>query len=116
MPFTGSTFTLPIGSINATPGAIVQSATWNAIHVDLNTGLTQTMAQLIATPTTRNILVVNGSLDAWFTPVVTYHLSAVYAVVLAATAIDAVAPEPRCQISKLPFTTSMFLVVGVEIS
>ena len=65
MPFSGSTFTLPVGATGQVAGNIVQSATWNAIHADLNTGLTQLMAQLVSTPGNRNVLFSNGSLDIW---------------------------------------------------
>lgn len=65
MPFTGSTFTLPVGATTAVAGNIVQSATWNAIHSDLNTGLTMLMSQLVSDISLRNILLDNGGFEIW---------------------------------------------------
>lgn len=65
MPFSGSVFTLPNGATNALPGQIVQSAVWNAIHADLNTGLTMVMSQLVSEITLRNLAYANGDFALW---------------------------------------------------
>jgi len=65
MPFSGTIYTPPTGAENATPGAIIQSATWNAIHTDIAAALTEVMSQLIAQSTNRNILCANGSFEVW---------------------------------------------------
>ena len=65
MPFSGNVFTLPAGATNATPGQIIQSAVWNNIHSDIQTGLTQVMSQLTALMTGRNLLRGNGSFEVW---------------------------------------------------
>lgn len=65
MPFSGNVYTPPTGAENALPGQIVQSATWNAIHTDIASALTQVMSQLTASVTNRNILAANGSFEVW---------------------------------------------------
>ena len=65
MPFSGSTFTNVSGASTAVAGDIVQSAVWDNIHLDYATAFTQTMQQLIAGITNRNILWMNGGLEIW---------------------------------------------------
>jgi hypothetical protein len=50
LPFNGNVFTPPAGSESAAPGAIVQSAVWNASFTDVASGLTQVMNQFNAGP------------------------------------------------------------------
>lgn len=65
MPFSGSVFTLPAGATSAAPGQIIQSAVWNAIHSDIQTGFTQVMSQLISEVSLRNLLRDNGDFNIW---------------------------------------------------
>lgn len=65
MPFSGSVFTLPNGATTAAAGQIVQSAVWNAIFSDIQTGFTQVMSQLVSMPTGRNLLGDNGGMEIW---------------------------------------------------
>lgn len=54
------------GSTTATPGSIIQSATWNAIFTDLGNALSQVMSQLLGTTSVqRNILFGNGGFEVW---------------------------------------------------
>ncbi len=63
---TSGTYTNIAGATTAAAGAVIQSATWNAIFTDLATALTQTMSQLIATQSTQNnICFGNGGLEVW---------------------------------------------------
>lgn len=52
MPFTGGVYTPPLGAENAVPGAVIRSATWNAIFTDIATALTQLAQQQIINPPT----------------------------------------------------------------
>jgi hypothetical protein len=65
MPYSGGTFTNVSGATTAAAGQTVQSAIWNAIHSDYATALTMVMSQLIATPSYRNILWMNGGMEVW---------------------------------------------------
>lgn len=65
MPFSGDVFTLPNGGTNASPGQIIQSAVWNSLFGDIQTGFTQVMSQLTSTNSLRNLLFENGSFDVW---------------------------------------------------
>ena len=65
MPFSGRTFTNVSGATTAVAGDIVQSATWNNIHTDYGTALTQLMSQVVAQVSFKNVLAANGSADIW---------------------------------------------------
>jgi len=67
MPFnTAGVYTPPAGAESATPGAVIQSATWNSIFTDLSSALTQSMEQLITKPSiSKNIMWANGGLEVW---------------------------------------------------
>ena len=47
-------YTGPTGAINATPGTVIRSATWNTINADLAAALTQ-LAQQAWTPSTSTV-------------------------------------------------------------
>lgn len=59
------TFANVSGASSAAAGQIVQSAVWNAIHVDYSAAFTQVMQQLISTVSNRNILWMNGGFEIW---------------------------------------------------
>jgi hypothetical protein len=65
MPFNGNVYTPPAGAESATPGAIVQSATWNSIFTDMAAAFTTLMTQANSTPTWSNILAPNGGFSIW---------------------------------------------------
>jgi len=65
MPFVGTEFVNVAGASNAAPGQTVQSAVWNAIHIDQESGLTQLNSQYSSVSTSRNILWMNGGLEVW---------------------------------------------------
>lgn len=65
MPFSGTTYTNVAGATTAAAGQTVQSATWNNIHTDQGTALTQLMSQLVTEISLRNIMRANGSADVW---------------------------------------------------
>lgn len=53
MPYsTSGVYTGPTGSTNATPGAVIRSATWNTINTDVATALTQVGQQMFSGPAT----------------------------------------------------------------
>jgi hypothetical protein len=57
MPFDNKgNYTPAAGSENATPGAVIRSATWNAIFTDLQTALT-TLGNMVYTQNARSISV-----------------------------------------------------------
>jgi hypothetical protein len=62
---SSGTYTNATGATGQAPGNVVQSATWNGIHSDYATALTQVMQQLLNTTTDRNILSANGSFEVW---------------------------------------------------
>src|SRR5271170_5972907 len=65
MPFVGPIYTPPAGAESATPGAVVQSAVWNAVFTDIAAALTQLATQANTTPTWANILSPNGGFTIW---------------------------------------------------
>lgn len=65
MPYSGSTYTMPAGATTVVTGNIIQSASWNSIHTDIQTALTQVMSQLVAISGSKNILSDNGGLEIW---------------------------------------------------
>jgi hypothetical protein len=65
MPFTGNTYTPPIGAENAAPGQVVQSAVWDSIFTDLSSALTLLMTNLNTAATFNNILIPNGGFSVW---------------------------------------------------
>lgn len=67
MPYatSGGTFTNVAGATTAVAGNVVQSATWDNIHTDYGTALTQVMQQLISNITNRNALYMNGGMEVW---------------------------------------------------
>lgn len=65
MPFTTGTFANVAGASSAVAGNIIQSAVWDAIHVDYAAAFNQLMGQMLATSGVKNIMWMNGSLDVW---------------------------------------------------
>ena len=67
MPFetNGVVFDNVAGASSAAAGQTVQSATWNAIHMDYEAALTQLNSQYATVNTNRNILWMNGGLEVW---------------------------------------------------
>ncbi len=67
MPYaaSGGAFTNVAGATTAVAGNVIQSATWDAIHADYGTALTQVMQQLLSMTTNRNALYMNGGLEVW---------------------------------------------------
>jgi hypothetical protein len=65
MPFSGNTYVPIAGSETASPGAVLQSAVWNAINTDYAAALTTLMTALNTTPSWSNILAANGGFAVW---------------------------------------------------
>ena len=65
MPFNGNQFVPVAGAESASPGAILQSAVWNAIFTDMAAAFTQLATQANTTPTWSNILAPNGGFAIW---------------------------------------------------
>lgn len=65
MPFSGSTFANVSGASSAAAGQIIQSAVWNAIHVDYSDAFTQVLTQLVSTMSNRNVAWMNGGFEVW---------------------------------------------------
>jgi hypothetical protein len=76
MPFgSNGVYTPPTGAENATPGAVIRSATWNSIFTDIATALTQVGQQsFVQAP---RAITANGSFTVHTTDVAIYVGAAV---------------------------------------
>lgn len=64
MPFTNGVFANVSGASSATAGQIVQSAVWDAIHVDYSDAFNQLMNQILPSYPYRN-LIINGGMEVF---------------------------------------------------
>ena len=65
MPFSGTVFSNVSGASSAAPGQTIQSAVWDAIHVDYAAALTQLNSQYASVNTNRNIAWMNGGFEVF---------------------------------------------------
>ena len=66
MPYDSiGAYTNVAGATTAVAGNVVQSATWDNIHTDIGTALTEVMQQLVSFISLRNALFMNGGMEVW---------------------------------------------------